>query len=118
MKTSLSTALRDALKTFEHSSTTPVNEFFCPVAFGNKGAFWLQAGDVTKNPYFGASMLRCGAKKSTYPAAKEKDKPFSGIRAGDTVLTVVTGPGDDKLVFVLRQNDANLWQVVSEATDY
>jgi membrane fusion protein, copper/silver efflux system len=32
----------------------------CPMAFGNKGADWLQADQVIANPYFGARMFRCG----------------------------------------------------------
>ena len=32
----------------------------CPMAFDNRGADWLQADDKTLNPYFGATMLRCG----------------------------------------------------------
>jgi len=36
--------------------------FRCPMAFNNKGADWLQKGDTVNNPYFGASMLRCGFK--------------------------------------------------------
>jgi len=32
----------------------------CPMAFNNKGADWLQANKEIRNPYFGASMLKCG----------------------------------------------------------
>ena len=32
----------------------------CPMAFNNKGADWLQRDQNTRNPYFGASMLKCG----------------------------------------------------------
>jgi Cu(I)/Ag(I) efflux system membrane fusion protein len=32
----------------------------CPMAFGNKGASWLQADENIANPYFGARMFRCG----------------------------------------------------------
>jgi len=32
----------------------------CPMAFNNKGANWLQADKEIRNPYFGASMLKCG----------------------------------------------------------
>ncbi|MCK4889637.1 MAG: DUF3347 domain-containing protein, partial [Candidatus Aminicenantes bacterium] len=30
-----------------------------PMAFDNKGAFWLQKGQDVRNPYFGESMLTC-----------------------------------------------------------
>lgn len=33
---------------------------FCPMAFGNKGAFWLSAQQEIRNPYFGDKMLKCG----------------------------------------------------------
>ncbi|HEC03657.1 MAG TPA: efflux RND transporter periplasmic adaptor subunit [Phycisphaerales bacterium] len=35
----------------------------CPMAFDNKGADWLQLDEAILNPYFGASMLRCGEVK-------------------------------------------------------
>lgn len=32
----------------------------CPMAFGNKGADWLQSETTVANPYYGDRMLRCG----------------------------------------------------------
>ncbi|MHC4133245.1 MAG: efflux RND transporter periplasmic adaptor subunit, partial [Planctomycetota bacterium] len=32
----------------------------CPMAFNNKGADWLQIDEDIRNPYFGASMYKCG----------------------------------------------------------
>lgn len=32
----------------------------CPMAFNEVGADWLQSGPDVLNPYFGASMLKCG----------------------------------------------------------
>lgn len=34
----------------------------CPMAFEDKGALWVQAEGKVANPYYGASMLRCGTK--------------------------------------------------------
>lgn len=34
---------------------------YCPMAFDNKGAHWVQKKGQIMNPYFGASMLHCGA---------------------------------------------------------
>jgi Cu(I)/Ag(I) efflux system membrane fusion protein len=34
--------------------------FYCPMAFNNQGAEWLQGDDDLLNPYFGAMMLKCG----------------------------------------------------------
>lgn len=36
---------------------------FCPMANNNKGAYWLSEVKEIKNPYFGASMLKCGSVK-------------------------------------------------------
>jgi membrane fusion protein, copper/silver efflux system len=37
----------------------PVYRVHCPMAFGNQGAWWLQQTEEIRNPYFGASMLKC-----------------------------------------------------------
>ena len=34
---------------------------FCPMAFDNKGAYWLSDSDQIRNPYFGDKMLTCGS---------------------------------------------------------
>ncbi len=39
---------------------------FCPMAFDNKGAFWLSDTKVIKNPYFGDKMPTCGEVKKTF----------------------------------------------------
>jgi len=39
---------------------------FCPMAFDDKGAYWLSESDEVLNPYFGDMMLRCGEVKQTY----------------------------------------------------
>ncbi|QAA81639.1 DUF3347 domain-containing protein [Aequorivita sp. H23M31] len=33
---------------------------FCPMAFNNKGAYWISSGKDILNPYFGDKMLKCG----------------------------------------------------------
>lgn len=38
---------------------------YCPMAFDNKGAFWLSAEKEVNNPYFGNMMLHCGSVKET-----------------------------------------------------
>jgi hypothetical protein len=40
--------------------TDKLNIAYCPMAFGNKGGHWLQAGEVIANPYYATSMKRCG----------------------------------------------------------
>jgi len=33
---------------------------YCPMAFGNTGAYWISNSKEVLNPYFGDKMLRCG----------------------------------------------------------
>jgi Cu(I)/Ag(I) efflux system membrane fusion protein len=51
---------------------------FCPMAFNDKGAYWLQKSSEVENPYFGSQMFHCGdiKKKFTYQlkSAKLSDK--------------------------------------------
>ncbi|MCK4873859.1 MAG: efflux RND transporter periplasmic adaptor subunit [Phycisphaerales bacterium] len=49
---------------FGHQGGETWHVAYCPMAFGNKGAEWLQRGTTIDNPYFGASMLRCGEIRS------------------------------------------------------
>ena len=37
-------------------------ELHCPMAFKGRGASWLQSDDAVRNPYYGASMLKCADK--------------------------------------------------------
>jgi Cu(I)/Ag(I) efflux system membrane fusion protein len=39
---------------------------YCPMAFGDQGAYWLSEQKDITNPYFGSSMLTCGEVKQTY----------------------------------------------------
>lgn len=55
------------------SGKTAVYRFHCPMAFDNKGAYWLQDHRQTRNPYFGASMLACQDSVETLVAG-EKEK--------------------------------------------
>ena len=36
---------------------------YCPMAFDDRGAFWLSDEEKVYNPYFGDKMLRCGKVK-------------------------------------------------------
>lgn len=36
---------------------------YCPMAFDNKGAYWLSETEDIRNPYFGDMMLSCGKVK-------------------------------------------------------
>lgn len=42
------------------NNETPLYKQYCPMAFNNKGAYWLAAEEEVNNPYFGDMMLHCG----------------------------------------------------------
>lgn len=56
------------LRTFGHDREKPLIRMFCPMAFDNRGAGWLQADDRVRNPYFGAKMFGCGDERSVIEA--------------------------------------------------
>lgn len=43
---------------------------FCPMAFNNKGAYWMSTEREIKNPYFGSKMLTCGSVEDSLDYAK------------------------------------------------
>jgi Cu(I)/Ag(I) efflux system membrane fusion protein len=52
---------------FGHVGTKKHYKAFCPMAFENQGAAWLQADKEIANPYFGHQMLRCGEIQRDFP---------------------------------------------------
>ncbi|CAN5186326.1 DUF3347 domain-containing protein [soil metagenome] len=38
---------------------------YCPMAFNDKGGYWLSLDEEIENPYFGDKMLRCGVVRET-----------------------------------------------------
>ena len=53
-----------AIKTFGLMGKTAYYQF-CPMAFNNKGAYWLSESKTIRNPYFGEKMIECGETKET-----------------------------------------------------
>jgi len=53
-----------ALKVFGLMGKTVYYQF-CPMAFNEKGAFWLSTAKEIRNPYYGDQMLTCGETKET-----------------------------------------------------
>ncbi len=51
----------------------PAYRFFCPMAFNDKGDYWLQQGSEIQNPYFGSVMPKCGKLKETIAAGKPEN---------------------------------------------
>ena len=52
------------VKTFSLMGKTGYYQF-CPMAFDNKGAYWLSESKTIRNPYFGVKMMDCGETKET-----------------------------------------------------
>jgi Cu(I)/Ag(I) efflux system membrane fusion protein len=63
----MSDAVISLQKTFGHHGSETWHVAYCPMAFDNKGAEWLQRGTTINNPYFGDEMLRCGEIRSAFP---------------------------------------------------
>lgn len=63
----LSTELWRILRTYGYRETGPVRWIHCPMAFENAGADWIQREAAIANPYYGASMLRCGSQTDSLP---------------------------------------------------
>lgn len=72
LKTTVITAQRNYFKQLSFSLVAAVQVFgvdekvfvaFCPMADGNKGAYWLSKEEKVINPYFGNAMLTCGEIK-------------------------------------------------------
>jgi len=57
-------AFYNALETFGLQQGTVYYQY-CPMANGDKGAFWLSEIKEIRNPYFGDEMLGCGETRET-----------------------------------------------------
>ena len=56
---SLSVALYEEVKQQPDNGQTLYKQY-CPMAFDNRGAYWLSRNQEIRNPYFGDEMLKCG----------------------------------------------------------
>jgi len=63
----MSDAVISLQERFGHRGGETWHVAHCPMAFDNAGADWLQRGTQINNPYFGASMLRCGEVRREFP---------------------------------------------------
>lgn len=60
----LSYSLYKAIKAFGLGGEKVYYDF-CPMAFNDKGAYWLSDKEAIRNPYFGDKMLTCGSVEET-----------------------------------------------------
>ncbi len=62
----------------EESGVTEDRQVFvayCPMAFGYTGAAWMQRDRTIANPYFGDTMLRCGAIQQELGTTGKNQRP-------------------------------------------
>ena len=81
----MSEAVISLQERFGHRDSETWHVAHCPMAFDFEGADWLQRGDQVNNPYFGASMLRCGDIQQSFDPVDgdEKDEaPMNGAMEG------------------------------------
>ncbi|MBX9784612.1 MAG: DUF3347 domain-containing protein [Chitinophagaceae bacterium] len=60
----ISNAFYDIVRAVRPNGATVYYQY-CPMAFNDKGAYWLSNADSIRNPYFGKKMLTCGEVKET-----------------------------------------------------
>jgi len=71
----LSNALIMAFKENPEAQGSELLIMHCPMAFGDRGADWLQMAEPLQNPYFGMVMLTCGdIKERLIPTQEGHDK--------------------------------------------
>lgn len=58
----LSDELLAIQRTFGFPNSDQLFELHCPMAFEGRGASWIQSDNAVRNPYYGASMLKCADK--------------------------------------------------------
>ena len=58
----VSQSVYDLVQTLKPSGVHAYYQY-CPMAFNDRGAYWLSAADSIMNPYFGKKMLTCGEVK-------------------------------------------------------
>lgn len=71
----LSDDLIDTYTVFGTGEGKPMYRVYCPMAFNNKGAYWIQNDKEVRNPYFGSAMYSCGSVKGAVSEAEEKAEP-------------------------------------------
>ena len=68
---SLSENVLDAVERIDLEVESALGIYHCPMALEDRGARWIQRVGAVANPYFGASMLRCGSLQRALVAREE-----------------------------------------------
>lgn len=61
----VSAAIATLLSRFGNPSDVAIRVAYCPMAFDNAGAQWIQRSETLANPYYGPAMQRCGDIRAT-----------------------------------------------------
>lgn len=61
----VSLSVYDLIQTLKPSGIRAYYQY-CPMAFNDRGSYWLSAADSIMNPYFGKKMLTCGEVKDSF----------------------------------------------------
>jgi Cu(I)/Ag(I) efflux system membrane fusion protein len=78
------------IMTFRHAMSKPLFLYYCPMAFDNKGAYWIEDSKENHNPYFGRkpfkgqNMLRCGELEETIPPETSPGKTTAEAKPEST----------------------------------
>lgn len=67
----LSENMARLLMSFKHKMDNSLYVFLCPMAFNNRGAYWIEDSEDLRNPYFGQEMLKCGELIEMIPSVSE-----------------------------------------------
>jgi membrane fusion protein, copper/silver efflux system len=82
------------------SNEAPVRVFKCPM----KHASWLQLGDQTANPYYGASMLTCGSAIESLPKVDTSAPTTRRVPTARPTLAIprsaVIDTGNEQIAYV------------------
>ena len=76
----LSHAIKDLLVAFGNPTKETLRIAYCPMAFDSKGAEWVQRDKSLSNPYYGKSMLRCGAFRTSLGPGEHMPKTAKQVQ--------------------------------------
>jgi membrane fusion protein, copper/silver efflux system len=89
-----SEAFAKMLMSFRHAMGESLVVFNCPAAFDEQGAYWVEAGDNKRNPYFGRRRLK-GQDMLQCAEVVEKIPPLPISREGKP--DTAAGPATDSV---------------------
>lgn len=87
----LSAAFIAAIEKSPTSFSGDLMVMHCPMVYGDDGADWLQASEPLQNPYFGASMLKCGDITKKVSEMEAAGSGSNGVEVDvDTAAALIT----------------------------